>query len=160
VSTVLEKYRHIVVVNGEVPLFHLSNKLRGLPPDQQRQHLGGDNKVGWFYLIGDCEKSPNMVLESVVSPVGGDSVNSVYMGDPIFASIGELMRARNELIAALAEKIGLSVEAIGIEDVTRGRALSLSELATGQLIDMLAEADGSTLVTKDDRGGIVPAVVR
>lgn len=150
---VLDKYRHIVVVNGQNIALEISQELQAKPQQEQRAHFGGHHKIGFFYLFVGT-KHPNKVLETVVSPQG-DAITSVYMVDPIFATTGELLRAREQLIKACAESIGLSVEAVGIEDPARGRLLGLEELGTGQLIDLLAGQLGSTIATTDSVGGSV-----
>ena len=58
-----------------------------------------------------------------------------------------------KLIAAVAERVGLSVESAGVNDEGRGRMLGLAELSTGQLVDLLAERMGSSIVVPNNRGG-------
>ena len=91
-------------------------------------------------------------METVVSPKG-DAITSVYMNHSIFASLGDLQRARTDLIAAVADRVGLSVESAGVNDEGRGRMLGLAELSTGQLVDLLAERMGSSIVVPNNRGG-------
>lgn len=154
---VLEKYRHIVVVNGRQVALEISHHLNQLNREQQRAYFGGEYKYGFFYLFNHPVHHDKM-LETVVSP-HGDGITSVYLVDPIFASIGELMRARAELCEAIASRIGLSLGAVGVEDWEgRGRMLGLEELGTGQLVDLLAGQMGSAIVTTSSIGGNADAL--
>lgn len=151
---VLDKYRHIVVVNGRQVALELSHQLNRLSRQQQRAHFGGDHRSGFFYLFHH-EIHLDKVLETVVSPKG-DAVTSVYLADPIFNSMGELMAARVELCNAIALQQGLSLEAVGVDDPGgRGRLLGLEELGTGQLIDLLAGQMGAVVPTTSNIGGTV-----
>lgn len=148
----LEAYRDVVVVNGERLTLEMNLDFGKKRKEEQRQYFGGDRTVGWFYLYNSAKLHPDTVMECVMSEAG-DSITSLYKRHPIFASQGSLMTARNALMFALSEKIGLSIEAIGIEDEARGRTLGLSELSTGQLIDMLAERSGVVIAAKTDSYG-------
>lgn len=147
---VLAAYRDVVVVNSERKTLELSLQMRKMTQAQQRDHFAGTKMTGWFYLY--CPEDSDTVMECVMSE-RGDSVTSLYKRHRIFASNGELIRARTELMSALSQKIGLSVDAIGIEDETRGRTLGLGELSTGQLIDLLAERSGLSLAAPTDSYG-------
>lgn len=148
-------FRDVVVVNGERIVLELSLDLKKLPLSEQRKCFGGSDKVGYFYLFGHKEKFTDTVMECVMSPLG-DSVTSLYKAHPIFESPGELIRARSILMHAIAEKVGLSEEAIGIDDAARGRTLGLDELSTGQLIDILAERVGTIHMNTDSHGQELP----
>jgi hypothetical protein len=148
----LERYRNVVVVNSPRVNLELSQHLRKLPVDMQRARFGGRYGVGFFWLFSHSEVHPDKVMECVVS-TAGDAISSTYLVHPMFASLGELLTARENLIKALTEKIGLSIESIGIDDPGRGRALSLPELSTGQLIDILAERMGSSIASTSSMGG-------
>lgn len=141
-------YQDVVVVNSDRKALELSLKLRDLPREAQRPFFGGSNKAGFFYLFSH-DSVPDMLLESVHSTEATDGITAVYKPHPIFASVGELVRARELLIDMLATKIGLPAESVGIEDPVRGRALGLSELSTGQLIDLIAEKEGSIVMKTD-----------
>lgn len=133
-----ERARSIVPINSEHGVLELSTALRNRSLDKQRQFFGGNSKTGFFYLYGDDTVQKGNVLECVVS-LHGDAISSLYRGHPVFESIGELMRTREGLINELASKFGLSPDSIGVDDQARGRALGLTELGTGQLIDLLEE---------------------
>jgi hypothetical protein len=141
----LAAYRGIVVVNAAHIALELSLQLRNASIEAQRAAFGGDKEVGWVYLYRHPTLHTDTVLESVASPDGMDTITSTYKNHPALANIGELIRTRRNLIRALASKVGLSAENIGIEDPVRGRMLGLTELSTGQLIDMLAEKAGVTI---------------
>lgn len=147
----LSKYRDIVAVNSERIALELSQHLRKETQEAQRAVFGGHYNFGFFWLYRH-DSHPDKVMECVVSPQG-DAITSVYKNHSAFASIGELLRARTELIAAIAEKVGLSAEAMGISDPGRGRELSLSELSTCQLIDLLSERMGSSVMVTNSVGG-------
>ena len=153
----LSAFRDIVVVNSDRITLELSSKFKKLPEPLQRPHFGGDYKSGFFWLIRDDESHPGKVMETIVSPKG-DAITSVYLNHRAFQNMGELMRARAQLIEAVAQKVGLSVEAVGVDDSGRGRILGLAELSTGQLIDLLGERMGSSIVVPNNRGGDVVAL--
>ena len=148
-SEALEKYRHIVVVNSERISHEMDHAMRQLPEHEQTQLMGGSDKAGYFWLFRDA-RHPGMVLEIVYSEEAQDSISSIYKDDSFNASLGEVIKAREELIQALSDKVGLSAEAIGINDEARGRDLAPKELTTGQLIDMLAEQMGTSIITPDN----------
>lgn len=157
-SEALKDYLDVVVVNSQKTALALSLDLKNLPQEKQRAAFAGERSSGYFYLHS-MDAHPGDVMECVVS-LEGDAITSVYKGHRIFNSVGELVRARTDLVNAIAEKVGLSVGAIGIEDQSRGRALGLSELATGQLIDLLADRVGKSIVVTDSHstagaGGVV-----
>lgn len=146
IESTLGRMRDLVVVNSTRHSLALSQSLRALPVEHQRQHFGGDQQSGFVWLYRDDALHPDMVLETVVSP-RGDAVTSVYMNHSINQSLGEVMRARKQLIAALEHSLGMSQASIGIDDYTRGRALDPAEVSTGQLIDLLAERAGAAIFT-------------
>lgn len=142
------KYKDLVVVNNSERVLALSLALRKLPRAKQRDYFAGSTKAGYFYLFRDDSIDPKVVMECVVS-TAGDAISSLYMNHPCNAERNTLVRAREELVVDLARKIGLSIENVGIEDEARGRSLSLGELSTGQLIDLMAERMGKTIITSD-----------
>lgn len=144
----LDRYRDVVVVNADHIALALSLELKKQPLSVQRDAFGGSNLGGYLYMYRS-DQHPDKVLESVVSAFG-DSITSLYMNNRIFGSVGELITARETLIKAIAEKVGLSPAAVGIEDSSRGRSLNLCELSTGQLIDTLAERMGSSIVVTNN----------
>lgn len=140
----LDRYRHLVVVNSQRIALQLSQLLQKVPREQASKMMVRNRTAGCFWLFRD----PNVLgtaLECVVSPAGGDSVTSLYKDCSEIATPGALLDMRTHLIEALATRVGLSVEAVGIQDQTRGRLVGLNELATGQLLDLLAEQLGSGL---------------
>lgn len=145
--SILDKYRSVVVDNNHKKGLALAMELRKRPVEQQRAAFSGTRESGYFYLFADEKTSPGVVYECVASLDGGDAITSVYVHHPIFNSPGALISARTEMIRALADKVGLSVESVGIDDPGRGRVLGLQELGTGQLIDLLAERMGQSIVT-------------
>lgn len=138
----LDKYRRIAVIDDDAKLNKLSKLLQGQDKANQRAFFGGDDRTGWFYLYAH-PTVPGVIMEAVQSR-HGDSVISLYAPDAVFNSVGELMKARAEVIEALSASLGLSVQAIGVEDPARGRALGVEEIAFGQLIDLLGERVIST----------------
>lgn len=143
----LDQFRDVVVANANQILLEISLDLRNKSLEEQRKAFAGEKAHGFFYLHR-MDKHPEFVFECLVSPYG-DAISSLYMNHRIFNSPGELMRARAVLCKAVAEKVGLSVEGVGVDDAARGRTLGLSDLSTGQLIDMLAERMGQSIVTTD-----------
>jgi hypothetical protein len=148
----LARFRDVIVNNNSRQTLEISIAMRRLSQDDQRAALGGEYASGFMYLYRNDAVAPSVVMETVVSPVG-DAITSLYMNHSIFADHASLVRARRDLIAALSEKVGLSAHSIGIDDPGRGRSLGLSELATGQLIDLLAERMGASIVTTGTHGG-------
>lgn len=147
----LHKYRDLVVVNSDKIAAEISITLEKLVKSDQKHRLNGCF-ASEFIKVARVEIHPEKVLETIVSP-RGDAITSVYLNHSIFASLGDLARARAELIAAIADRVGLSVESAGVNDEGRGRMLGLGELATGQLVDLLAERMGSSIVVPNNRGG-------
>lgn len=135
-SEILSKYLDLTVVNSSAIAQKMSLQLEAATLEVKQSTYGGNPLVGWFYL-GRSVDHPGMVFECTVTPQ--DSISSVYMEHPMFESRAELMRTREALMNAIAADLGLSVEGVGIDDHARGRTLGLSELATGQLVDMLAQ---------------------
>jgi hypothetical protein len=157
-SQILDKYRSVVVANSDRIVHELSHEFRKKPEPVQKQSFGGSYKTGFTWLIRSESQHTDKVVETVVS-AKGDAITSLYVGNhPAFATLGTLMAARAELIEAVATRVGLSQEAVGVEDPGRGRQLGLSELSTGQLIDLLAERMGSSIVVPNSRGGEVVSV--
>lgn len=153
------KYSDLVVVNSQHKALQLSTALNKLPKSEQRDHFAGTQLTGYFYLFRDPKVDPNVVMECVVSR-DGDAITSLYVNHAINSERNALVRAREEIIRDLARKIGLSPENVGIEDEARGRPLGLSELSTGQLIDLLAEKMGKTIITTDGHAaGVEPGVL-
>ena len=147
---VLDKYRDLVAVNSSRIAHELSDLLKKEGTEDQRRCFGGDMRVGFIWLYRN-DKNPGNVLECIVSEVG-DAITSVYKEHRSLQSINTLAQAREELIGALVEKIGLSRERTGIEDPGRGRSLGLEELSTAQMIDLLAEQMGSSIVVTNSIG--------
>jgi hypothetical protein len=141
----LDSMRDVVVVNHERTALEISFDLKEKPKYEQRQAFAGSHAGGFFYLHR-IDKFPDTAFECVVSP-NGDAISSVYKNHRIFQNAGELVRARETLVAAVAQKVGLSPESVGVDDESRGRTMDLTELSTGQLIDMLAEKMGKSIVT-------------
>lgn len=153
--TILNRVRSLVVVNSANNVLALSLDLQSKPKSAQRPFFGGSQKAGWFYLFSNDSTHPGKVLECVVSPLG-DSISSCYMGHPVLGSPGELFRTREQLVDELAAKVGLSWDAVGVDDAARGRTLGLNELSTGQLIDMLQERRDGRVIGVTDSHGIDP----
>ncbi len=148
----LSQYADVVVVNSAKIALEIALTLKQQPQHTQRDAFAGSRETGHFYLYR-LDKFPDTVFECVASP-DGDAITSLYKNHRIFGSAGELMRARGQLIAAISEKVGLSAESIGIDDPGRGRALSLNELSTGQLIDTLAERMGQSILVTDSHSAV------
>lgn len=149
---ILDRYRDLVAVNSERIAQELSAQLRKKTLPEQRQHFANVASSGFFFLYRDPVVHPDKVLECVVSPAG-DAITSVYIGNHAMVSdMGTLIGAREALQRAISEKIGLSIEAIGVDDPGRGRALGLKELSTAQLIDLLAEQMGASVMTTSSVG--------
>ena len=144
----INPYLDVVVANSNNRILKLSLKLRSKSSEDQRKAFGGSPLAGYFYLFRDHEV-PDMVYECVPSRELEDAISSLYVNHRIFNSVGTLVAAREHLIKAIAEKVGLSPEAVGIDDPGRGRVLPLKDLSTGQLIDLLAEKMGKTIMTTD-----------
>lgn len=152
-SVDISPYSDVVVVNAPKVALELSLKLKSVTMDEQRKSFAGSALAGWFYLFRDgCQ--PNNVYECVVSTSHDDAIASVYKNHPIFTTPGQLMTARECLVRMLADKVGLSVENVGIDDPGRGRSLALPELSTGQLIDLLAERMGSSIIVTDNHAAL------
>lgn len=148
----LERYRHIVVSNSDRKAHELDYFFRQLSENDQARHFFARRGVGSIWLYRD-RRHPEYVLEIVYSQEHGDCISSLYKDCAENGSSGALLETREHLIKALSEKVGLSPEAMGIDDEARGRALAPHELGTGQLIDLLAEQFGSTIAIADQRSG-------
>ena len=157
-SSVLEKFRDLVVINASHVALEISLALKEMPSEEQRKTFFGSRETGFWYMHR-IPKHPDTVYECVVSAGTGDAITSVYKNHSIFNTHGDLYRARLELIRAVAEKTGLSVEGVGVDDDVRGRTLGLQELSTGQLIDLLAERSGSSILVSNSHsaGGVADA---
>jgi hypothetical protein len=157
-SEEMKDYMNVVVMNADRIALELSLDLKNKSQQEQRAAFAGSKESGYFYLH-TMPKHPDVVFECVVT-TAGDAISSVYKGHRIFNSAGELIRARNDMMAAISARIGLSQSLIGIADEARGRDLMLSELATGQLIDLFAERVGKSIVVTNSHsaagaGGVV-----
>lgn len=149
---VLSAYRDLVVVNSDQIALEISVDFKKKSEAEQRQFFGGSHQTGFTWIIRSDSLHLDKVMETVVSPTG-DAITSLYINHRIFDSQGDLLRARKLLIAAVAQRVGLSPEAAGVDDSGRGRVLSLYELSTGQLVDLLAERMGRSIVVPNNRGG-------
>lgn len=149
---ILQAYSDVVVVNSAKIALEISLTFREQHQSVQRAAFAGTRETGHFYLYR-IDKFPDTIFECVASPAG-DAITSLYKNHRIFGSAGELMRARKHLIDSISEKVGLSAESIGIDDPGRSRALSLSELSTGQLIDTLAERMGQSILVTDSHSAV------
>lgn len=155
-SNVLDSVRDLVVVNSNHHALKLSLLLRDGPVGALSDARGGDQYSGYFLMYRHADV-PGMVMETVFSPTHKDGVTSLYQEHRIFESRAELQRKRTSIIAALASEYGLSAEAVGIDDPARGRSMSLAELSTGQLIDLLQDrARGGIVTMKTDNFAVVP----
>jgi hypothetical protein len=159
-ESTLAAYRGIVVVNHERLALELSLKFNKKPRSEQREFFGGTPLAGYVYLFRDEVISADTVMETVVSQ-SGDAITSLYKNHSVNAELGLWVRAREDLVKNLARKIGLSPGLVGIDDPGRGRQVGLTELSTGQLIDLLAEKMGTTILRSDSHaagnGGILVA---
>lgn len=149
---VLEKHRSLVAVNSETITLGLTKLLNAKSEHEKRKFFGGSHTYGFTWLFRDDSKYPGKVMETVVSPQGG-AITSVYINHSSVVSLGELANSREQLIKAVAEKVGLSVGAVGVDDTCRGRVLGLAELATAQLIDLLADKMGKSIAVASNIGG-------
>lgn len=157
-NATLEKYRDLVAVNANHIALEISLALKAMPAEKQRETFFGSRETGFWYLYR-IDKFPDTVYECLVSATRGDAITSLYKNHSIFNTHGDLYRARLDLIRAVAEKTGLSVEGVGVDDDVRGRTLGLQELSTGQLIDLLAERSGSSILVSNSHsaGGVADA---
>jgi hypothetical protein len=152
-TDILDKYRDVVVVNANHIGLEISLALKNEPTEKQREAFFGTMDTGFWY-VHRLDKHPDTVYECIVSTNTGDAITSLYKNHRIFNTHGDLARAREELIKAIAHKVGLSHQGVGIDDPVRGRVMELRELSTGQLIDLLAERSGKTvLVTNSHSAG-------
>lgn len=142
----LARFRDVVVVNSDKRALAMSQQLRSKSLADQRECFGGNSTSGFFWIFTSPE-FPEEVMECAVSS-GGDAITSLYKRHRIFGARGDLIEARTALIAALESSVGLSRAAIGVDDPVRRRTLGLAELATGQLIDLLAEREGCGLIIR------------
>jgi hypothetical protein len=142
-SETLAKYSSVVVVNADHIALRMSLALAAESVEVRNACYGGSPGIGFFYLYAHPDY-PETVFECVVTP-SGESITSLYKGHPIFENRAELMGARASIIVGIAQSVGLSVSAIGVDDGERGR-VGLSEMATGQLIDMLNRREGKSIV--------------
>lgn len=143
--------REIVVVNNDRLLLELSVKFQKLPESEQRKAFAGERRYGYFYLVRNDDVASDTVLECVPSLEGGDAITGLYKNHSALATVGEAMKTRKLLIDALAQKVGLSHEAIGVDDkYGRGRTLGVEELSIGQLIDLLSERMGTSVMKTDN----------
>ncbi|QFZ84547.1 hypothetical protein GFK26_18130 [Variovorax paradoxus] len=148
--SIFESVRDLVVVNSDHHALKLSIALRDGPVGDVNKAYAGNAEAGHFYLYRN-ESVPGMVMETVFSPKHKDGITSVYQEHRIFESGSELLRKRAALVAALAAEYGLPHESIGIDDAARGRQMALTELSTGQLIDLLQDrARGGIVTMKTD----------
>lgn len=153
----LNRFRTTVVVDDDVAVLRLSQKLGKMGKSEQRPFFAGSPKSGYFYLFADEKMAPGLIMETVMS-AAGDSISTLYStaGCPWFATPGELTRARDQMVTAMCEKVGLSVEAMGIDDAARGRSLGPFELAFAQMIDLMTEETSSSVAVSDTHHQTVP----
>lgn len=155
----INRFRTTAVVDDDVAVLRLSQKLGKMDKPEQRRFFAGSPKSGYFYLFADEKMAPGLIMETVMS-TAGDSISTVYSaaGCPWFATPGELTKAREQMVTAMCEKVGLSAEAIGIEDPVRGRSLGPFELAFAQMIDLMAEETSSSVVVSDTHHQTMPSL--
>ena len=150
----LAAYSDVVAVNAQHIVLALSSDFKARNEYERRKAFAGSNRAGYFYLFRS-QAFPEQVFECVISRGDpGESMSSLYMNHRIFSTPGTLLEAREALIRAISEKVGLSPEAIGIDDGARGRSVPLHDLATGQLIDLLAERMGKSIVVANSHSAL------
>lgn len=147
-----ENFRSVVVVNSQHAVTELGMKMRDAGDNLPNavKAIGRDKEAGAFFLFAGESRGEKLILEVVLSPDGKDTVSTVYQPHGIFNSPGTLIEARKQLIDEVSKRIGLPAESIGIDDRARGRSVSLNELPTGQLIDLLAEQQCCAVAVASD----------
>jgi hypothetical protein len=144
-SPILNAMRDLVVVNSNQHALRMSIAMRDGPAEERQRAYAGNNEAGHLYMYRTGQL-PGFVMETVFSPTHKDGVTTVYKEHRAFESGAELLRKRDLLIKELSKEFGLSAEAIGIPDQARRRDLSLTELATGQLVDLLQDRTRAGIV--------------
>jgi hypothetical protein len=111
-------------------------------PEHKRKAAFAQSKTGGGVYLYRTE-NPKMaaykdiILEIIPSPIDGAFITCLYAPHPVFASPGETVKAREQLIEMIERMYGATPGAIVVPDATRGRNIHLYEFATQQLIDRL-----------------------
>jgi hypothetical protein len=133
-KAVYEKYKNIMPVTDDRIVMTIQCQITQLSFKKAQEYRVKDPIGGSLYLFTDSD-FPDKVLEIVPGTNAEDSVSTLYQAHPIFNSRTELMRARREMIEAIAAANLALPSVIGVPDAGRERDVLLAEHGTAQLID-------------------------
>lgn len=138
---IYEKYKSITSVTDDKIVLQIQRQVTGLNFKQAQEYRAKDPIGGSVYIFTDSD-FPNHVLEIVPGTSAEDSVTTLYAGHPIFNSRTELIRARRDMIEAIAAGFLALPATIAIPDAGRERDVALKEHGTAQLIDQMKRMFG------------------
>jgi hypothetical protein len=132
---VIQKYGKLVTINDANTTDEMLKRFTELPESRHHDMWIRDSAVGdvGIYLNSEFD---GKVLEVVI---GRDEtlVSTLFASNPIFSSRKELAEARKHLINEIGAVTMSLPSQIAIKDEGRGREVSLREMSTAQLIDIL-----------------------
>lgn len=137
-TDVISKYGTLHTVNDETITDVMLKRFTELPEARHQDLWIRDPIVGDVGIFVD-DRYPNKVIEVVM---GSDesSVTTLFQTSPIFFSRSELADARKDIMTEIGVATMSLPSSIAIKDEGRGRDVTLREMSTAQLIDILLMA--------------------
>lgn len=137
-TDVISKYGTLHTVNDEAITDAMLKRFTELPEARHQDMWIRDAMVGDVGIFID-DRYENKVIE-VVMGADETSVTTLFQTSPIFFSRKELADARKDIMFEIGAVTGSLPSMIAIQDEGRGRDVTLREMSTAQLIDILLMA--------------------
>jgi hypothetical protein len=134
----LERFASLRTLKNEDHTRFLLGRMQGMTDSDKKPFFAQSKRAGGVYVY-EAPDHPGQILEVVAGVRTDDMMACLYEPHPCFATPGELLKAREELIELL-ERLHQAVPGtLYIDDRGRGRKVELRELATMQLVDMIGK---------------------
>jgi len=144
-NAVLEKYRTIAPSNDQQIVEAMWRKMLDLTEEQAKFRWHKSEETGFVFLFTD-ERYPGYVLE-YVQGTKNDSVTTLYKYSREFATLKTLAGVREDLIREIGRVLLSIPGAVLVRDEGREREVTLKELGTAQLQDVLAHFTATDITT-------------
>lgn len=131
----LEHYYGLESVNDIPTIEAMWEALIEMPPEQQLSMWMIDPDLTGKVCLFTSERWPGLVLEYVQGDQN-DSITTLCKGHPIFNSLGDLRKARADIIYSLGAAHACLPSVLMFPDNGRERRVRPYEMGTLQLLDM------------------------
>lgn len=144
---VLHKYRDLAVAKDQPIVDKLWLCMVAATPQQIERWSAHSERAGRFVMIRHGDIAPGLVLEYVPDLQNDTSVTTLYGEHFIFTTRQHLLDARVEIIDAINAIIRAIPNSATVKDGGRdNKEFLLAELGTAQLLQVLAQFSGQSLV--------------